>query len=56
MTLEEEQKRNGKARNKSPQGHSEEPSARPTQPTDAARRETQVALQEQAPNDRNKKI
>jgi hypothetical protein len=54
MTSEEDQKRNGKATNKSPQGHSEKPSARPMQPTDAARRETQVALQEQAPNDRNK--
>ena len=54
MTSEEDQKRNGKATNKSPQGHSERPSARPMQPTDAARRETQVALQEQAPNDRNK--
>lgn len=54
MTSEEGQKRNDKARNKSPQGHSEEPSPRPVQPTDAARCETQVALQEQAPNDRNK--
>ena len=54
MSSEQDQKRNGKARNKSPQGHSEKPSARPMQPSDAARRETQVALQDQAPNDSNK--